>query len=231
VDCRSPVTHAILRDVKTTVDTLLDGKVALEQPAPGHGYRFNEDSVLIAQLAAQGRSRVHHLVDLGAGVGAIALCVARLTSVEKLTLVEHDAEACALARANAQRAGARATVIESSVEALGAIEPADVVVINPPYSAPRAGRASAVPERDRARRGPLEPFIHAASRVLATGGRGYVSMPAGSTVALLQAIENARLCARRGAFVFSSAERPARIVIVEFAHEAGDFVVLTLGGC
>lgn len=231
-----PPGHPALCDtacVKTTLDSLLDGKVMLEQPAPGCGYRFNEDSVLVARLAARDRTSIGHLLDLGAGVGAIALCAAKLLPVDKLTLVERDPQACALARANLERAGlgGRARVIETDVAALGALEPADLVVMNPPYCAPGAGRPSPVLARDRARRGLLEPFFAAAARSLAADGRLFVSMPAQSTVAVLQAAQGCGLHALSAGFVFSGAGRPARIVIVQLARTPGDFVVVTLGAC
>ena len=53
----------------TTVDTLYAGALTLEQPA--RGYRFNIDSLLLADFA--GPRRAERCVDLGAGVGTVAL--------------------------------------------------------------------------------------------------------------------------------------------------------------
>jgi tRNA1(Val) A37 N6-methylase TrmN6 len=214
--------------LQTTVDSLIDGAVVLEQPAPGQGYRFNADSVLLADFAMRGRQVVTHLVDLGAGVGAVALCAARNGRVQRVTMVDCEPVACELARRNAERAGLSdaACVIECGVEQLeaSALGPVDVVVMNPPYTADGAGRASPVRGRDRARRGSLEPFVDAASRLLTdNGGRAFVCQPAGSLVHLLRSIESAGLCARAGAFVFPSKQRPARIVLLEFGRESGPF--------
>jgi Predicted O-methyltransferase len=147
------------------------------------------------------------------------LCVARLTPVTRATLIEQDPALCELARGNVARAGLRAEVIERDVaEAEGS---ADLLVSNPPYSAPHAGRASPVEGRDRARRGDVEPFLKACARLLTASGRACFCYPAGSLVALLKAAEGAGMKANRMAFVHPSLDRPARIALVEFGRSGG----------
>lgn len=207
------------RAVRTTIDALMDGAVVLEQPAPGEGYRFNVDAVLLAQFAVRGRDGVEHLIDLGAGVGPVALCVARLTRLTRATLIEMDPASCELARGNVARAGLRADVIEGDVTSVEGN--ADLIVCNPPYSAPHAGRASPVQGRDRARRGDVQPFLKACSRVLGAGAGACFCYPVVSMVGLLKSAEAVGLKARRAAFVHPAIERPARIVLVEFGRSGG----------
>jgi tRNA1(Val) A37 N6-methylase TrmN6 len=212
--------------VRTTLDSLLDGALVLEQPAPGEGYRFNEDAVLLARFAVAGGDRIDHLVDLGAGVGAIALSACRLATVGRVTLLDADPQACELARRNLARTAVSGRVVQGDVAALPRdLGLADLLVSNPPYTARDAGRASNVEARDRARRGSLEPFVHAAGKLLTPDGRACVCQPSGSLVLLLRAVEAAGLFPRRAAFVFPPGDRPARLVMLEATRQPGRFVL------
>ena len=69
---------------RVSEDALLGGKVILRQPACGH--RFGHDAVLLA--AATPAQAGQHAVELGSGVGAAGLALAR--RVEGLTVMELD---------------------------------------------------------------------------------------------------------------------------------------------
>ena len=58
--------------IETTDDTLLNGKVALRQPARGH--RAGTDAVLLA--AASGIASGDRVLDIGAATGAVGLMAA-----------------------------------------------------------------------------------------------------------------------------------------------------------
>lgn len=93
--------------------------------------------------AALGRRRgapVARLVDMGAGSGAGAICVAALLPGARLTLVDSNPEALRLARINAQAAGvAVETLAAGSVEAVeGGF---DLLIANPPYLMDAGSRA------------------------------------------------------------------------------------------
>src|SRR5499427_2919498 len=83
----------------TTEDGLLGGKLTLRQPLRGH--RFGHDAVLLA--AATPARRGEHAVELGAGVGAAGLALARRVEGLAVTLVELDPNLAALARENSAR--------------------------------------------------------------------------------------------------------------------------------
>ena len=68
-------------------DALLGGKVILRQPVCGH--RFGHDAVLLA--AATPAQAGQHAVELGCGVGAAGLVLARRVEGLTVTLVELDA--------------------------------------------------------------------------------------------------------------------------------------------
>ncbi len=83
----------------TTDDALLDGRVALRQPADG--YRVAIDPVLLA--AAVPARAGDTVLELGSGVGAASLCLARRVADCRLTGLEIDGSAVALANDNAAR--------------------------------------------------------------------------------------------------------------------------------
>src|SRR6202790_4646948 len=81
-----------------TEDAFLGGQLRLRQPKSGH--RAGHDAVLLA-AATPARSG-DRVVDLGAGVGAAGLALARRVTGIRLALVEIDAALADLARGNAR---------------------------------------------------------------------------------------------------------------------------------
>ena len=81
-----------------TEDAFLGGKLRLRQPKSGH--RAGHDAMLLA--AATPARPGDRVVDLGAGVGAAGLAVARRIAGIELVLVEIDEGLAELARAIAQ---------------------------------------------------------------------------------------------------------------------------------
>src|ERR1041385_7667606 len=69
-------------------DALFGGALAIWQPVSG--YRVNVDTLLLARFAADCRPRARRLVDLGAGVGALALSYAFLARAARVALVERE---------------------------------------------------------------------------------------------------------------------------------------------
>ncbi len=209
----------------TTIDAVLDGHVVLEQPAHGHGYRFNVDSIHLARFACHAGKSFRRVVDLGAGVGTVGICIAQLASVRNLVLVEIDNHSCALARSNAARAGlaSKVVVIASDVAeyATQAHESSpDLVVANPPYTAPGAGRSPKGAALARSRQGDFKPFVLTFARLLsASDSRACMCFPTTSLVVLFRAIAQAQMRVTRMAFVHPQLDRPARIALVEMASE------------
>lgn len=124
--------QSVPSDVVVTHDHLLGGKVQLTQPKTG--YRAGSDAVLVAASLATHRGRI---LDLGSGVGAISLCVARRLGSLHITEVEIDPVAASLARYNASINGMeeRLRVIEANIAAMPAVMAGsfDHVISNPPY--------------------------------------------------------------------------------------------------
>src|SRR2546423_7363134 len=160
-----------------TDDAFLGGQLRLRQPKSGH--RAGHDAMLLAaSTPARSGDRV---VDLGAGVGAAGLALARRVAGIELVLVEIDPGLAALARGNAAANALAADVVVLDVTAdAGAFaaagltpDSADVVLMNPPFN--DAARHRASPDKAReiahmATAATLESWIHAARRILKSGG-------------------------------------------------------------
>jgi tRNA1(Val) A37 N6-methylase TrmN6 len=166
-------------DAALTDDAALGGRLRLRQPVRGH--RFGHDAIL---LAAATEAKAGELaVDLGAGVGAAGLALARRVDGLDVRLVEIDAELARLAADNAARNGLAARVsahaldVGAPLEAFAVVglasQSADRVLMNPPFRA--AGRAQASPDaRRRAAHvgapGALATWLGTADRLLRPDG-------------------------------------------------------------
>ena len=137
---------------QTSDDAVLGGKLVLRQPL--RGYRFGHDSILLA--AAADAHAGEHAVELGAGVGAAGLALARRVGELTVTLVELDPALTALAQENAGRNGLATRVgavcldvaAPAAAFAAAGLAPgtAACVLMNPPFNAPQN------PSPDRGRR-------------------------------------------------------------------------------
>jgi tRNA1(Val) A37 N6-methylase TrmN6 len=160
-----------------TIDAFLGGQLRLRQPARGH--RAGHDAILLA--AATTARPGDRVVDFGAGVGTAGLALARRVGGVALTMVELDPQLAQLARDNAAANRIDANVIAMDVSspadayaAAGLLpDGADVVLTNPPFNdairhraSPDAARAAA----HVATSSTLETWIHAARRLLRSGG-------------------------------------------------------------
>src|SRR5215470_8450873 len=110
------------RKLDISVDEVLGGRLILRQPRRGH--RVGHDAILLA-AATQARAG-EQAVDLGAGVGAAGLALARRVDGLKVTLVDNDETLVGLAgeniRANglAQRVAALALDVTAPARAFTA---------------------------------------------------------------------------------------------------------------
>src|SRR5436309_2930262 len=160
-----------------TEDAFLGGRLRLRQPKSGH--RAGHAAMLLA-VATPARSG-DRVVDLGAGVGAAGLAVAKRVAGIELVLVEIDEGLAALARGNATANAIAADVIildatsAADVFAAAGLPPdsVDVVLMNPPFNDPARHRASPDKAREIAHvsmTATLEKWVHAARRILKSGG-------------------------------------------------------------
>jgi tRNA1(Val) A37 N6-methylase TrmN6 len=161
---------------RTSEDALLGGRLTLRQPV--HGHRFGHDAVLLA-AAVPGQAG-QHAIELGAGVGAAGLALARRVDGLTVTLVELDAELTALAAENAARNGLAERVRTICLDATNltafaaagiAAGSVDHVLMNPPFNPPH--NVSPDHARRLARSAPpgvLAAWCDTAARLLRPGG-------------------------------------------------------------
>lgn len=133
----------------TTLDTLLNGRLTIEQPA--NGYRVAIDPIfLAAAIPAKDQELV---LDIGTGVGAAALCLAARVPGVRVTGLEIQKDLVRLATANIRSNSFtdRIEVIQGSLTRLPprlAAGSFHHVMANPPYMA--AGSASPSPTQSKA---------------------------------------------------------------------------------
>ena len=130
-----------------TEDALLGGRVRLLQPA--RGYRVAVDAVLLAAAIDAGPGQ--RVLDLGAGVGAVGLCLAARVSDCRIVGIELQPELAHLARRNAELNGMAervTTIIHDLAQPLPDLGRFDHVATNPPYMA--AAVADPSPDRSKA---------------------------------------------------------------------------------
>ncbi|WP_119301420.1 tRNA1(Val) (adenine(37)-N6)-methyltransferase [Dongia deserti] len=163
-----------MNDAPTTLDTVLGGRVTLHQPAVG--YRVAIDPILLA--AACPAEAGETIVDLGCGVGTAALCLARRVADVRCTGVDLQPELAALADRNAQEnkvadrvrfvAG---DILDRSLPIYA--EPADHVIVNPPYLKRGTATPSANPAKALANvegDADLAAWVAAAAKAVRPGG-------------------------------------------------------------
>jgi tRNA1(Val) A37 N6-methylase TrmN6 len=122
-------------DIVVTEDAVLGGRVRLLQPR--HGYRVAVDAVLLA--AAVTPAAGERVLDLGAGVAAVGLCLATRVPDCSIVGVELQPALADLAERNATRNalnGRVRTIVRDIAFALPSdLGAFDHVVSNPPYLA------------------------------------------------------------------------------------------------
>jgi len=130
---REPLQYILGEAHFRTLRLHVDPRVLIPRP---------ETELLVEQVLEFLRleQRAGPVLDLGTGSGAIAISVAMESAVEQIVATDLSADALAVARDNAQRAG----VVEriefrrgSLWQAVRAAERFDVIVSNPPYIAER----------------------------------------------------------------------------------------------
>ena len=120
------------RMMQVTHDHLLDEAVKITQPADG--YRVGTDTVLLGAAISTASGRV---LDLGAGVGGVSLCLAHRHHELQITAIEKHADLAALAQENAEVNGVanRLRILTTDIRELPSVLAGsfDHVVSNPPY--------------------------------------------------------------------------------------------------
>jgi tRNA1(Val) A37 N6-methylase TrmN6 len=137
--------------IAVTDDAFLGGRLRILQPRDG--YRAGLDAVLLAATVdASGAAPEPYVVDAGAGVGVVGLCVASRLPRARVVLVEREPELADLARRNVDRNGLAERVQVVLGDVTGPVtafdssgiawESATHVLANPPFTLAGEGSAS-----------------------------------------------------------------------------------------
>jgi tRNA1(Val) A37 N6-methylase TrmN6 len=168
-------------ELEVSEDAFLGGTLMLLQPV--RGYRAGIDAVLLAAAAPINTAASGRVLDVGAGVGVVGLCVAARVSKAHVTLVEIEPRLAGLARKNIARNGleGRVEVISADIESpaqthaeLG-LHPGAFshVVANPPFHVQGQGRPARNPIKAGAHAmppGALKRWVKFIARMAANGG-------------------------------------------------------------
>lgn len=185
------------------------------------GYRFSLDPVLLSDFTTVAAGDT--LVDLGTGSGVVPLLLAARTGVRHVVGVEIQAELADRARRSVLLNGMqeRIEILQEDLRNLHDRLPPQsfaVVVANPPFRRPGAGRQAPDAERAAARHelaGGLSDFLRAAAYLLPDGGRFCIIYLAERLVELLTTMRGLRLEPKRLRCVHPREGADANLVLVE----------------
>jgi tRNA1(Val) A37 N6-methylase TrmN6 len=213
-----------------TQDRLLGGRVTLRQPKVG--YRAAIDPVLLA--ACLDPRPGSHVLDIGCGAGAAALCLLARRPDLAVTGIEIQPGLAALARQNAALNGVseRFQVIEGDVTTLRLATRFDHAMSNPPFLPPDRGNAP--PDASKALahvegEADLPAWTTFAASVLPHRGRLTLIHRADRLTELLAALENARFGSVVIFPLWPRLETPAKRVLVRAAQGGRAPLVLSPG--
>jgi len=149
----------------TTQDAILGGRLILRQPKRGH--RVGHDAILLA--AATDARAGEQAADLGSGVGAAGLALARRVAGLSVTLVEIDAALAALAVENAESNGLADRVDVNVIDVAAparqfvatGLGPGSMarVLMNPPFNDPARQNVSPDAGRRLAHAAPRDTLV------------------------------------------------------------------------
>jgi len=204
--------------LEITEDTFLNGRISILQHRDG--YRFSIDAFLLADFAAPHAQ--DRIVDLGTGCGIIPLILAYRHPDIRLTGIEIQKPLASLAAQNVEinRMKDRIRIMCGDIKSLGIDDvsgPVDLVISNPPYRKKLSGRINPHQQRAIARHEihvTIQDVIHAASRLLRTGGRFAVIYPTERIADLLVTLRSAGIEPKHLLMIHSRAIDPSRLMLV-----------------
>ncbi len=138
------------------------------------GHRHSTDDLLTAWYALEHAPAASHSLDLGAGIGGVALLVeSQLPAGARTVAIEAQAISHRFLVENIRANGARVEPIHGDLRELALAERFPLVTGSPPYFDPSAGIVPADSQKAHARfelRGDVGDYARAAVRHLAPGG-------------------------------------------------------------
>ena len=201
----------LIRDGEVLEDLETRGLVILQ---PKKGYRFNSDSVILANLAEVRTGEV--VYDLGCGSGVMGLLVAAKRGAA-VTGVEIQPALADMARRTLRinRCEDKMTVVEGDMRRIADLLPAaegDVALLNPPYYKVGAGAVNPDESLAIARHEvavTIREAARAAAYLLKEGGRAHVLFPTARETELEEALAESGLTLIEKVYLTASADKSA----------------------
>ena len=202
------------------------GAGVVEVTQPETGFRFTQDSVLLADFCRiRPRDRI---LEPGAGTGIISLLLARKFPRARIVADEVDSQAYDLLCRNIEGNGLIGNIVPASSDLArlrGSFGPNafDVIVANPPYTRTGAGRKSPSALRQTARHdqaAPLSSWLDLGD-LLKNKGRYFLVFPASRAAELMTLLCEKKLEPKRLRFVHPRDQKPASLVLIESVKSAG----------
>lgn len=208
-----------------TKDKWFDGSLTLAQPAKG--FRATTDAILLAAAIPDG---AQHPIELGAGVGAVALALAARLETMPITAVEHNPDLAELLEANIAENGfgGRITPVIGDALAKRAAWHGchDLALANPPYNDAKSSLSASSLRQSAMASADLRGWVSALASALVAKGRMVMISRADRLDELLAALEpEFGDCSLRP--IHSRADQPAcRILLSARKGVRGAFCLL-----
>lgn len=197
-----------------TLDAI-SGSYRIYQYADGH--RFSTDDILVAWFATTHAVRAERVLDLGSGIGSVAMTAAWRWPGARFTTVEAQERSVRLARKSVKynRLEERFDLRLGDFREDGVLAPEekfDVIMGSPPYFPLGDGVLSEHPQKVECRfeaRGDVRDYCARAGRHLAPGGMFFLVFPKNQEARLVEGVTPAGLeILRSRAVVFREGEPP-----------------------
>lgn len=199
------------------------GDLRITQRRAGH--RYSIDDVVTAWVAAEARPTAGRCLDLGSGIGSVALMLSYRLPTAELVCVEAQRNSFRLLTHNLAQneleRRARALHGDLRVQVTSALGTFDLITGTPPYVPPGQATPSQDAQRAYARqelRGGVEDYIAAAARVLAPDGALVVCADARFPERVEQGGLRCGLCVVDCCHVIPRAARPALFSVFTLEH-------------
>lgn len=218
---------------------ILYGELTMLQPRDGKGPRVSVDTVLLADFARpNARARI---IEMGCAHGAISLIIARRRArswpdrdMPVIDAFDINGElvrmACENARMNDLDRAVRFFEADlRSIRMYARAETYDAVIMNPPYSEPRASRHSPDPAVAAARTGSectLSEVVASAKYLLKNGGKFYLVIRAMRLAELFILLNGHNVRPKSVRAVHPKPGRGASVVLVEAARNSGEGLIV-----
>jgi len=201
------------------------------------GHRYSTDDVLTAWYGTQWAPRVERALDLGSGIGSVAMIAAWRLPGARFVTIEAQPASIRLARKSVLFNGLsdRFHLIEGDFRDPFPLQGQalfDLVLGSPPYFPEGTATAAEHPQAVQARieiRGDVSDYARAASRVLAPGGVFAFVFPNGQLNRAIKALEDAELVLlRRREVLFKAGE--SSVICLFLAARRADLPSSFAGG-